>query len=462
MRRLILRNTILTTGRSEEKGSLGIEGERIAWISRGACAEPAFDGAEVMDLGGLHLMAGGIDAHVHFREPGMTEKADMESESRAALLGGVTSFIDMPNTRPATITKERLEEKLSLARGRTYANYAFHLGASNDNASLLETCDRSRFGAVKVFMGSSTGNMLVDNDSSLRRIFSISDKAVLIHSEDEGEIRAALELAISKYGQDNIPFSAHALIRSRKACVLSTAKAVKMAIELGTRLHILHVSTAEEVEIIREAKAQNPLISAETSANYLWFSEEDYPRLKGRLKCNPSVKSTTDREALREALRDGTIDSVGSDHAPHRLCEKERPYLNCPSGVPSVGQSLSVLVTVARESGIPLTRVASAFSERPAEIIGVKARGFLKEGYFADLVAFDPDARYQVAAAENNSGTADWLSTGINYKCGWSPYEGVSLNGPAETVIIGGTPAVLHRRLTRQEPLGRPLEFKKL
>lgn len=430
MSRVLFVNAVLATGARCGEGALGIEGERISGIwFRGegvpddSEALAAFPDAEVIDLGGKVLMAGAIDAHVHFREPGMTHKADIESESKAALLGGVTSFIDMPNNTPPTISIEALEEKVRTAVSKSWANYGFNIGVTNDNADkiceyLAEGLGHS-FGGIKVFMGSSTGNMLVDRQETLEKIFSAKGKPVLIHSEDEGIIKANLAAAREKYGED-IPFTEHPFIRSRKACVKSTIKALEMAVRLGTRLHVLHVTTAEEVEMIRAAKIHNPEITAETSANYLWFCDEDYPEMGSRMKCNPAIKTEKDRSALRNGLRDGLIDTIGSDHAPHLLSEKDKPYVSCPSGVPSVQQSLSVAFTL----DMPLDRIASAYSERVAEIFGIKDRGALKAGCYADLVVVDPDEKFIVKDAA--------------CKCGWSPYDGRTLCGAVKQVWLNG------------------------
>lgn len=465
MARILLTNATIVTGASTKKGALAIDGERIAGIwyredsaSDDSEASRAFPNAEIIDLDGKVLMAGGIDAHVHFREPGLERKADIESESKAALLGGVTSFIDMPNTMPPTTDLETLQDKLNRACGRSWGNYGFHIGATNDNAAMIREYlaegHGNEFGGIKVFMGSSTGNMLVDDNETLTDLFKVKGKPVLIHSEDENIIKANLETAKAKFGED-IPFSEHPQIRSRKACIRSTAKALAMAIEYGTRLHVLHVSTAEEVEMIRAAKIHNPNITAETSANYLWFCDEDYETLKGKVKCNPAIKSTSDREAIRKGLAEGIIDTIGSDHAPHLLSEKVDNYLKCPSGMPSVQQSLSVLLTVAAlynegknaddEALITLSRIASAFSERPAEILGIKDRGSLRIGNYADIVVIDPEQEYSVKE--------------VAYKCGWSPYEGITLRGVIERVFLNGRQVVASGQITAESSAGKKLEF---
>lgn len=392
------------------------------------------EGLEVINLEGKWLMAGGIDAHVHFREPGLTHKADMATESLAAAAGGVTYVMDMPNTNPATTTAQALKEKLELAKGRTTGKIAFHIGATNSNAEdivrLIQEGDASAgicpddIAGVKVFMGSSTGNMLVDDNSTLARLFAISGKPVLVHCEDEQTIKENLEKAVEKYGED-IPFREHENIRSRSACIKSSIRALEMAIKHGTRLVLCHISTKEEMEMVRAAKLTNPSIIAETSCNYLWFSNEDYDRLGSRVKCNPSVKRPQDREALRQGLADGLIDTIGSDHAPHLLSEKENKYGKAPSGLPTIQQSLPVLLTIARQEEIPLTRIASVFSEKASELYRLKT-GKIAKGYAADLVVFDLNKELTVRAEDQKG------------RCGWTPYEGEILNGAIEMVLVDG------------------------
>ena len=386
---------------------------------------------ERIELEGKHLIAGGIDAHVHFRDPGLTHKADMDTESHAAVAGGVTTAFDMPNTVPATVSEEAFVEKLALAKEKSCMNLGFHFGATNNNIEQIEAILEGNTSlspddvkGIKVFMGSSTGNMLVDESQTLDRLFSIKGKPVLVHCEDEDTIKANLQTALEKYGEE-IPFTEHENIRSRRACIKSSIKALEKAIRFETQLVLCHISTKEEIEMARAAKTNNPAIVAETSCNYLWFSNEDYERMGSRLKCNPSVKSPQDREALRKALAEGIIDTIGSDHAPHLLSEKEGTYTKVPSGLPSIQQSLPVLVTIARQDEIPLTRIAAVFSENASDIYGLNT-GKIKVGYSADLVIFDKDKEFTVR-------NEDQLS-----KCGWSPYDGVTLNGFIESVFIGG------------------------
>lgn len=457
---ILLHNATIVTADREGTGSVLIDGEtieKVIWKNPDGTAEGcgrvlAFDQlpgiypeAQMEDLTGKHVIAGGIDAHVHFREPGLTHKADMETESRAAVAGGVTTVFDMPNTKPATVTARDLADKMALAEGRSIAKTSFHIGATNSNAdmicSLVKDGDMtvgikaSDIPGVKVFMGSSTGNMLVDEDSSLAKLFSIKEKPVLVHCEDEAIIKASLAAAEERYGED-IPFGEHENIRSRHACIRSSIKALEMAMKHGTRLVLCHISTKEELNMVKAAKDINPEIVAETSCNYLWFSNEDYARLGSRVKCNPSVKTPSDRQALREGLRNGTIDTIGSDHAPHLLSEKDAPYTKAPSGLPSIQQSLPVLLTVARQEEIPLTRIASVFSEKAARIYGLD-RGRIAPGMKADLVVFDYSKDLTVKAEDQYS------------KCGWTPYEGETLNGVIETVYINGQTVLENGRITK-------------
>lgn len=456
----LLYNGKLVTGEGIKEAAIFIDGEKISRIIPADKLEDGFPKNhteyETIDLNGKLVFAGGIDAHVHFREPGLTHKADIGTESLAAVKGGITSFIDMPNTKPATVTASALAEKLSLAEGRAFANYGFHLGATNDNFQEIETIletgkdgiSGKDFGGIKVFMGSSTGNMLVDDDETLRKIFRIKEKEILVHCEDEETVRENFRRAEEEFG-DAIPFERHPAIRSRKACILSSIKALETAIELGTRLHLLHVSTREEAEMVRAAKLSSDNITAETSANYLWFTDQEYHRLGAMMKCNPAIKTPEDRQALRQALRDGVIDTAGSDHAPHLKEEKDRKYPVCPSGVPSIQQSLQVLLTVADEEDIPLSRIASAFSEKAADIFGIKDRGYLKEGYYADLAIVDMDAVQTVT------------SEGLAYKCGWSPYENEMLKGVVTDVFVNGQRVVEDSVQASMKPFGQRLVFEK-
>ena len=407
---------------------------------------------EVLELKGKWVMAGGIDAHVHFREPGLTHKADMETESMAAVAGGVTSVIDMPNTSPVTTSAEALAQKLELAKGRVAANIGFNIGATNENhqeiCAMLEgksQVKKENIGGVKVFMGSSTGNMLVDSGNALTNFFDIKDRPVLVHCEDEGTIKANMEKAKEKYGEE-VPFTEHENIRSRFACIKSSIKALELAMSRGTELVLCHISTKEELEMVRAAKLNNPDIVAETSCTYLWFCNEDYARLGSKVKCNPSVKTSSDREALIKGLADGIIDTIGSDHAPHLLSEKAATYFKAPSGLPTIQQSLPALLTIAVNNEIPLTQIAKVFSEKAGEMYGLK-RGKIAEGYAADLVIFDLNKEFTVKKEDLYS------------KCGWSPYDGETLKGFIELVLVNGETALENGRITTAQA-GQLLKFK--
>lgn len=438
---LLLHNATIITADKEAEGSLFIKDGKIAdlmYKEDATYLEKVIsyrkEAKEIMELEGKCIMAGGIDAHVHFREPGLTHKADIESESKAAIAGGVTYMIDMPNTNPPTTSATALKDKIKLAGSKATGKMAFHIGATNTNAeeicSLITNGDSHTgitpkdIAGIKVFMGSSTGNMLVDNGQSLEKIFTIKGKPVLVHCEDEETIKTNLTKAIEKYG-DEIPFTEHENIRSRSACIKSSIKALELAIKHGTQLVLCHISTKEELEMVRAAKLSNPSIVAETSCNYLWFSNEAYERLGSRAKCNPSIKTNDDRNALRAGLAEGLIDTIGSDHAPHLLSEKNAVYTKAPSGLPTIQQSLPVLLTIASEENIPLTRIASVFSEKASEIYGLNT-GKLASGYAADMVIFDKEKEFTVKAEDQLT------------KCDWSPYEGETLKGYIETVIVDG------------------------
>lgn len=438
---ILLENGIIVTSEKEEKGTIVIENGKILDVLFSTGQDYPLNvwnyrkqSEEIIDLEGKHVMAGGIDAHVHFREPGLTHKADMATESLAAVAGGVTSVMDMPNTLPATTSAAALREKIDMAKGRTATKISFHIGATNDNVEEIcrlvtegdpeNNISPDDIAGVKVFMGSSTGNMLVDESGTLERLFSIKNKPVLVHCEDEATIKANLAEAISRYG-DDIPFEEHENIRSRKACIKSSIKALEMAIRHGTRLVLCHISTKEEIEMARAAKLSNPGIIAETSCNYLWFCNEDYTRLGSKVKCNPSVKTAEDRAALRAALAEGLIDTIGSDHAPHLLSEKEGTYCKAPSGLPSIQQSLPVLLTIAKEEDIPLTRIAAVFSENAADLYGLNC-GRIRKGYDADLVVFDYSSEFTVEQKDQKS------------KCGWTPYDGMTLRGVIDSVYVNG------------------------
>ncbi|MCM1503294.1 MAG: dihydroorotase [Bacteroidales bacterium] len=466
---ILLHNALIVTSESVRKGSIAISNGKIEEVlcpdSEGLIEH---DGQHIIydeiqkffpenryefnDLSGKHVMAGGIDAHVHFRDPGLTHKADFCSESRAALLGGVTSVIDMPNTKPATTSAKELSDKYSIISGKSWADFGLHIGATNSNADeireLVCSDKAEHIAGIKVFMGSSTGNMLVDNRESLERIFSIKEKPILVHCEDEATIKANMAAAQERYG-NAIPFSLHPSIRSRRACILSTINALELAIKHGTRLHLCHVSTKEEVRMVQAAKALNPNITAETSVNYLWFCDKDYDRLGSLIKCNPAIKSEEDREALVEGIINGGIDTIGTDHAPHLLEEKNRNYLNAPSGIPSIQHCFPALLTIASREGIPLERIAALLSYNAAKIFSISRKGSLEKGMDADLVIFDTEHEYTV------------LKDDVAYKCGWSPYIGEKLRGKVQAVYAAGRKIAEDGCIITDAPAGQQLSFNR-
>jgi len=422
---LINKPTIINEGETFT-GSLLIEGERIARVFREEVPERLLQScSKVIDARGLFLIPGVIDDQVHFREPGLTHKGDLFTESRAAVAGGVTSYMEMPNTQPQTITNEALRHKQELAAGRSAANYSFYLGATNDNIRELLKADPHTTCGVKVFMGSSTGNMLVDDRRTLQQIFAEVELLIATHCESEELIRGNRDRLQKELG-DEIPVEMHPLIRSAEACYRSSAEAVELADRYNSRLHVLHLSTAREMSLFSEGAPEQKRITAEACVPHLWFSDEDYPRLGTRIKWNPAVKGKTDREALREALRRGRLDVVATDHAPHLLSEKEGGALKAASGGPLVQHSLLAMWEMTHDAVFTPELVVERMCHAPARLFGVRERGFIREGYYADLVLLDPATPLTVS------------SDNILYKCGWSPFEGVTFNSSVRKTFVNG------------------------
>ncbi len=392
------------------------------------------------------IMPGVIDDQVHFREPGATHKGDIASESAAGALGGVTSYMDMPNNNPPVCTLDALEAKYEAAAQRSVSNYSFYLGATNDNIDELRRADFSRICGIKVFMGSSTGNMLVDNPETLKEIFSLDDVLTAVHCEEESIIRDNLEKAKAEYG-DNIPFSAHPQIRSREACITSTRKALALASKLGTRLHILHVSTAEELEMIEAAREWHPQVSAEVCVHYLWFASELYDEYGSRMKCNPAIKETEDSYALAEAIAARRVQAVATDHAPHTIQEKEGRYLQAPSGLPTLQHSLQLMLQITEEEDFTIETVVWAMCHAPADTFRIDRRGYIREGYYADLAIV---RKKDYTVSKDN----------IAYKCGWSPFEDLTFSYTVTDTFVNGTAVVRNGKLTGERHPMR-LEFYK-
>ncbi len=374
----------------------------------------------VIDAAGKALLPGMIDCHVHFREPGLEIKADMHSESRAAAAGGVTSIMEMPNTKPAAITNAVLEDKFALAATKCITNYSFHLGASNNNIDELLTMDPKTVCGVKLFMGASTGGLLVDRTEQLENIFGQIKVPISLHCEDTNTIRENEKAARAKYGE-NIPFSEHWKIRSEEACYRSTALAVELATKYNSQIHVLHLTTAKELEFFKAGPVTGKKITAEACPHMLWFSSDDYEEKGALIKCNPSIKTPADRTALRQAVIDGVIDTIGTDHAPHLWEEKQNPYGSAPSGLPLIQSAM----TTALEF-FPLEMVAEKTAHNPARIFQCLDRGFIREGYWADLVLIDTETPSTVTK-EN-----------IEYKCGWSPFEGVTFKTSIAATLVNG------------------------
>ena len=381
---------------------------------------------EIVEAKGLYLLPGMIDDQVHFREPGLTHKANIATESRAAVAGGITSFIEMPNTVPQATTIELLEEKFAVAAKDSLANYSFMFGGTNDNLDEIKKVDKNKVAGLKLFLGSSTGNMLVDDQDVLREIFSTTDLVISVHCEDEPTVKANLAAHIDKYG-DDIPIELHPVIRSHDACYLSSSTAIKLAKETGARLHVFHLSTARETELFRnDIPLEEKKITAEVCVHHLWFSEEDYAEKGTHIKWNPAVKSAEDRSALWEALNDDRIDVLATDHAPHTLEEKANPYTSAPSGGPLVQHAMPALLTAVKKGKISIEKLVQKACHNPAILFQIEKRGYLKEGYFADMVLVDMEGKTPVSRDN------------ILYKCGWSPFEGTTFDAKIEQTWVNG------------------------
>lgn len=423
--KLIHKAILINEGRSFT-GSVLVEGDRISKVFENEVPESILQQCgEIIDARGLYLIPGVLDDQVHFRDPGLTHKGDIYTESRAAVAGGVTSFMEMPNTNPQTVTMDALHEKVDLAAQKSIANYSFYLGATNDNIRELKKVDKRNVCGVKVFMGASTGNMLVDNAKTLQRIFAEVDSLIATHCENEEIIRDNVDNYKKRFGED-IPLQYHPLIRSEEACYRSSAQAAELADKYGSRLHVLHLSTAREMSLFSSSPVKDKKITTEVCVHHLWFSDEDYARLGTRIKWNPAIKTRGDRDALRSALISGKLDIVATDHAPHLLSEKEGGCLKASSGGPLVQHSLQAMLELSLQGLWSKEFVVEKMCHAPAELFQVKGRGYIREGYFADLVLVNPDKPYTVG--KNN----------ILYKCGWSPFKGETFRHSIEKTFVNG------------------------
>lgn len=424
----IIRNAIIVNEGRKFVGSVVIEDELIQQVLEGDDSTQLYD--MEIDATGLYLFPGVIDDHVHFREPGMTHKADIASESRTAAAGGVTSYMEMPNTNPPTTTLTLLEEKFQLAAKQSRVNYSFFFGATNNNVETLQHLDPHRVPGVKVFMGSSTGNMLVDRAEALHRIFATSPLLLMAHCENTSIIEANIRAFKKKYkGQNDFPVRYHSRIRSVEACYESSAFAVQMAKETGARLHIAHVSTAKELELFESKPIEEKKITAEAVIAHLMFTTEDYDTLGTRIKCNPAIKTPEDRAALREALTDGRIDVVATDHAPHLAEEKKGGALKAASGMPMIQFSLVSMLEMSEQGVLPIERIPDLMSHNPAKLFHIEKRGFIRPGYYADLTLVDPNGNWQVREGRYYT------------KCGWTPMDERTFKWRVRRTFVNGLTA---------------------
>ena len=422
MKSYIIRNANIINEHKQQYTDVLIKDGFIEKIGTGIDA----GSAEEIDAEGLWLLPGVIDDQVHFREPGLTHKANIYTEAKAAVAGGVTSFMEMPNTNPQAVTQELLEDKYQIAQRTSLANYSFFMGTTNHNYEEILKTDPKTVCGIKIFMGSSTGDMLVDDDHILSKIFANAPTIIALHCEDEQTIKTRTAEYVERYGED-IPFSAHPEIRNVEACYLSSSKAAQLANKYGTRIHILHISTAKELELFTprdDFKTKN--VTSEVCVHHLSFNSTQYETMGSKIKCNPAIKTPEDQEALWEALRNGKFDVIATDHAPHTWEEKSNKYLKAPSGLPLVQHSLLLMLQHSKEGRIGIEEVVNRMCHKPAELFEIDRRGFVREGYYADLVLVNP----------NDKVTVD--KSNLLYKCGWSPLEGKTFDHTIEKTFVSG------------------------
>lgn len=424
MNRILIKNARIVNEGIVFEGDVLIEDDIIVEISESISAKSS--NCKIIDAEGNYLMPGAIDDQVHFREPGLTHKGDIESESRAAVAGGITSFIEQPNTVPNAVTQELLEEKYQIAAKTSYANYSFMMGGTNDNLEEILKTNPKNVAGLKLFLGSSTGDMLVDSSESLEKIFSSTQLLIAVHSEDETTVKENLEKYKLQYG-DDIPVKFHPEIRSVEACYKSTVKIIDLAKRTGARLHVFHISTAKELDLFsNKIPLEDKRITAEVCIHHLWFSDEDYETKGNLIKWNPAVKTANDRKALWEALNDGRIDVVATDHAPHTLEEKNQLYSKAPSGGPLVQHAIVAMFEAYHQGKISIEKIVEKMCHNPAKIFKIEKRGFIRVGYFADLVIVNPGLPWSVKK-EN-----------ILAKCGWSPFEGFTFKSRITHTFVNG------------------------
>lgn len=440
----LIRNAIIVNEGEIFPGSIVVEDDKIVEIVKDKKTEVKTE--RIIDANGKYLFPGVIDDQVHFREPGLTHKGDIYTESKAAVAGGVTSFMEMPNTQPPVLTQELLEQKYSIAAAHSLANYSFYMGASNDNIGEILKTDPRKVCGIKIFMGSSTGNMLVNNSDTLEKIFSQCKMLIATHCEDEATIRANCELFKSKHG-DNVPIEYHPLIRSEEACYRSSSFAVELASKYNTRLHILHISTAKELVLFNnKIPLTEKRITAEACIHHLWFSSKDYQTKDSLIKWNPAIKSKHDRDAVFDGVLSNRIDVIATDHAPHTLEEKQKPYFQCPSGGPMIQHSLVAMLELYHRKKILLEKIAEKMCHAPAVCFRLQKRGFIRKGYYADLVLVDMNAPQTVEKSN------------LLYKCKWSPFEGQQFTARVTHTFVNGN-LIYENGNFHEDSKGMRLEF---
>ena len=445
MKTILIKNAQIVNEGQIFKGDVLIENEFIIDIASHIEAQDHF---EIIDAQGNYLIPGAIDDQVHFREPGLTHKGNIASESRAAVAGGVTTFMEQPNTVPNAVTQELLEQKYEIAAQTSYANYSFMMGATNDNLEEVLKTNPRNVAAIKIFLGSSTGNMLVDREEVLEKIFSNTKMLICTHCEDEDTIKTNLAHYKEKYG-DDIPMDCHHLIRSDQACYISSSKAIALAKKTGARLHIFHLSTAKEMELFdNNIPLEEKKITAEVCVHHLWFTDKDYADKGTLIKWNPAVKTENDKNALWEALLDDRIDVIATDHAPHTFEEKQNPYTSAPSGGPLVQHSVVAMFEAHKQGKISIEKIVEKMAHNPAKLFQIDRRGFIKKGYYADLAIIDTNNPWTVTK-EN-----------ILYHCGWSPFENVTFNSKITHTLVNGT-LVYENDTVKNIQTGKRLEFNR-
>ncbi|MGM0530080.1 MAG: dihydroorotase [Bacteroidota bacterium] len=449
MKPILIYNALIVNEETKKRGSVLINYGKISevFIERDL-PKPVLQQSQVIDAENKILIPGVIDDHVHFREPGLTHKGDIYSESKAAIAGGVTSYMEMPNTKPPAVTLDQLKEKFRIAEKNSFANYSFYLGATNENIAEIKSLNPREICGVKTFMGASTGNMLVDNSSSLEQIFAESPVLIATHCEDETTIRNNTQYYKEQFN-GAIPVEYHPLIRSEEACFKSSSLAVELAYKYGTRLHILHLSTAKELELLEKTRFNsNKQITAEACIHHLWFDERDYKQYGTRIKWNPAIKKASDRKALLDGVNTNAIDLIATDHAPHLVKEKDNTYLKAPSGGPMVQHSLLAMLEFYYRGEVSLSTIVDKMCHTPADIFKISKRGYIRKGYWADLVLIDPFKQYHIH--KNN----------ILYKCEWSPLEGRIFNSRITHTFINGKIAYQNGQIN-EEKNARKLTFER-